>query len=64
MSASTRALIEQLKRLPPADQQEVFRQLLLLLNPAPAPAGRALPALHVPGGPITSEQVAETLDDE
>ena len=64
MSATARALLEQLKKLPPAEQQEIYQQLLRWLNASPKGTERPFPTVKVSGGVITSQQVAEALDDE
>jgi hypothetical protein len=64
MSATAEALLEQLKRLPRADQHEVYQQLLRWLKSAPQRPGRPFPTVKVSGGVITSQHVAEALDDE
>jgi len=64
MSATAEALLEQFRKLPPLERQEVLQQLLLL-SPTPPPASqKPFPTVRVNGGTITAEQVAEALDDE
>ncbi|MEI7939548.1 MAG: hypothetical protein WCK27_22925 [Verrucomicrobiota bacterium] len=64
MSATAEALLEQLRKLPPVERQEILQQLLRLSPPLPAPPSKPFPTIKVSGGTITSEQVAEALDDE
>jgi hypothetical protein len=64
MSATAVAVLEQLKKLPRSEQQEVYERLLRLLQPAPQKLERPFPTARVNGGTITSQQVAEALDDE
>jgi len=66
MSATVKALLEQLRKLSPAEQQEILQQLLHLSPPCvPASSASArFPKVKVSGGTITSQQVAEALDDE
>jgi len=64
MSATAEALLEQFRKLPPVEQQEILQHLLRLSPPLPAPSPRPFPTVKVSGGTITSEQVAEVLDDE
>jgi hypothetical protein len=64
MSATAAALLNELKKLPPEEQEEVSRQLQRMLSTKPQKARDKFPTEHVPGGPITSQQVADVLDDE
>ena len=63
MSATAEALLEQLRKLPPVERQEILQQLLRLSPPAPVPSRKSFPTVKVSGGTITSAQVAEALDD-
>jgi len=56
--------LEQLKKLPRAEQHEIYEQLLRWLRTSPQRAERPFPTVKVSGGVITSQQVAEALDDE
>ena len=62
MSATAEVLLEQLKKLPAADQQQIVQQILNGLSEAPLK--KPFNTVKVSGGTITSEQVAEMLDDE
>ena len=67
MSTTAAALLNELKKLPPEEQEEVSRQLQRMLSAKPAKPPLKftdLPVLRLPGGPITSQQVADALDDE
>jgi hypothetical protein len=64
MSATAEALLDQLKKLPPEEQEEVSRQLQRLLSTKLQTARDEFPTERLPGGVITSEHVAEVLDDE
>lgn len=64
MSATAEAILEQLKKLPPADQQEIIRQMLRWKPHTPPSQPKPFPTVKVRGGIITSVQVAESLDDE
>jgi hypothetical protein len=64
MSATAAALLEQLKQLSRAEQDEVYQQLLRWLKSAPQRSERPFPTVKVSGGVITSQHVAEALDDE
>jgi len=64
MSATAEALLEQLRKLPPVERQEILQQLLRLSPALPAHSPKPFPTIKVSGGTITSEQVAEALDDE
>ena len=64
MSATAEVLLEQLKKLPPGDQQQILQQLLQWVPADRVAPASSFPTVKVAGGVITSEQVAETLDDE
>jgi len=64
MSASAEALLEQFRKLPPLEREEILQQLLRFSPPLVAPTPKPFPTVKVSGGTITSEQVAEALDDE
>ncbi|MBI4662513.1 MAG: hypothetical protein HY735_27170 [Verrucomicrobia bacterium] len=64
MSVTAEAILEQVKQLPPADQQEIIRQLLRWGLHTPPSQQKPFPTVKVRGGIITSVQVAEALDDE
>ena len=64
MSAIAESLLEQFKKLPPSDQQELIQKLLRSLPTTPPRTEKPFPTVNVAGGTITSEQVAEALDDE
>ena len=63
MSAAAEKLLHELQRLSPKEQQEIMRELQRISQPRVKPL-EAIPTIKVPGGAITSEQVAEALDDE
>ena len=63
MSATAEALLEQFRKLPPLERQEILQQLLRLSPPLEAPSLKPFPTVKVSGGTITPEQVAEALDD-
>jgi len=64
VSATAEALLEQLKKLPPAEQHEVYEQLLRWLKSAPQWTERPFPIVKVSGGIIRSQHVVEALDAE
>ncbi|HXP61923.1 MAG TPA: hypothetical protein VN829_15615 [Dongiaceae bacterium] len=64
MSATAEALLEQFRRLPASEQQELLRRFLRLAGAAKTRSEKPFPTVKVSGGTITSEQVAEALDDE
>jgi hypothetical protein len=64
MSAIAEALLEQLRKLPPLEREEILQQLLRLSPTLAVPTPKPFPTVKVSGGIITSEQVAESLDDE
>jgi hypothetical protein len=64
MSATAEALLEQFRKLPLPERQEIVQRLLHLSSPPPAVTEKPFATVKVPGGTITSQQVAEALDDE
>jgi len=64
MSRAAEALLEQFRKLSAAEQQELLPQLLRSLPSSPPHSGKPFPTVKVSGGPITSQHVAEALDDE
>ena len=64
MSASAEALLEQLRKLPVSEQQQILQELLRVMPGTASQKPKAFPTVKVGGGAITSEQVAEALDDE
>ena len=63
MSATAEALLEQFRKLPLPEQEELLGRLRDITRPRPT-AEKPFPTVKVRGGTITSEQVAEALDDE
>ncbi len=63
MSATAEALLEQFRKLPLPEQEEFLGRLMDLARRR-TPAEKPFPTVRVRGGTITSEQVAEALDDE
>ena len=63
MSATAEALLEQFRKLPLPEQEELLRRLRDLIHARPH-AEKPFPTVRAGGGTITSEQVAEALDDE
>ena len=64
MSATAEALLEQFRKLPLPERQEIVQRLLRLSSPPPSLEDKPFPTVKVPGGTIGSQQVAEALDDE
>lgn len=64
MSKAAEAVLQEFQKLPPAEQQGVLQQLLCLFAPVPQRTNHPIPTVKVTGGRITSDQVAETIDDE
>ena len=64
MSATAEALLEQFRRLSAPEQQELLQRLLRLASAAGTRSWKPFPTVKVSGGTVTSEQVAEALDDE
>jgi hypothetical protein len=64
MSATAEALFEQIRRLPRPEQEELLQRLQSLASAANGRVAKPFPTVRVDGGTITSEQVAEALDDE
>jgi hypothetical protein len=62
MSATAELLLKEIKKLPQSDQRQIVQQILNAL-PQSKPK-EAFGTIKVGGGPITSEQVSEMLDDE
>ena len=56
--------MEQFRRLPALEQQELLQRLLRLASAARTRSENPFPTVKVGGGTITSGQVAEALDDE
>jgi len=63
MSATAEAFLEQFRKLPLPEQEELLGRLRELIRSRPT-AEKPFPTLRLRGGTITSEQVAEALDDE
>jgi hypothetical protein len=64
MSRDAEALLEQFRKLSAGEQQELLQQLLHSLSSTPARPDQPFPTVKVGGGPITSKQITEVLDDE
>jgi hypothetical protein len=64
MSATAEALLEQFRRLPGPEQQELLQRSRRLAAVSSDRAEKPFPTVMVSGGTITSGQVAEALDDE
>jgi hypothetical protein len=64
MSKTAEALLQEFQKLPLPERQGLLQQLLQSLSPTPPRELRPFPTVKLDGGRITSEQVAETLDDE
>jgi len=63
MSATEEVLLEQFRKLPLPEQEELLSRLRDLTRPRRT-AEKPFPTVRVRGGTITSEQVAEASDDE
>jgi len=64
MSRAAEVLLEQFRKLSAREQQELLQQLVRSLPSTPFQSDKPLPTIKVGGGPITSDQVAESVDDE
>jgi hypothetical protein len=64
MSKTAEIFVQEFQKLPPLDQQGVLQRLLQRPARRPSRSARRVPTVKLPGGRITSQQVAETLDDE
>jgi len=65
MSATAEALLDQFRKLPPRERQEVLQEMLRLPPPPPSPPPqKPFPVIKVGGGTITAEQVTDALDDD
>lgn len=67
MSTAAAALLEELKKLPREEQEEILVQLQRLLSAKNEKTREKktyekLPTVRLPGGPITSQDVADALD--
>ncbi len=61
MSATAEALLEQFRRLPAPEQQELLQRLLRLASATRTRSEKPFPTVKVSGGTISSdEKVAET----
>jgi hypothetical protein len=56
--------VQEFQKLPPLDQQGVLQRLLQHSVRRTSRSSKRVPTVKLPGGRITSQQVAETLDDE
>jgi hypothetical protein len=64
VSATAESLLEQIRKLPIPEQQEILQQLLKSPQQESLRKDPLFPTVRLKGGVITSEQVAEALDDE
>jgi hypothetical protein len=64
VSATAQSLLEQIRKLPVPDQQEILQQLPQVPQQASHTKDPLFPTVRLKGGVITSEQVAEAVDDE
>jgi hypothetical protein len=65
MSSRAEMVLEQFNSLPQAERQQVLAEMLDVISTAPAErvSSAPFPTVRLPGGTITSEQVAEELDE-
>ena len=63
MSKKAESLLEQLRKLPLTEQQEILQQLLRSLPPLPT-GEKSFPTVKLNTGPVTAKQVADALEDE
>jgi hypothetical protein len=63
VSVAAKEVLAQVRKLSPSEQKQILQELMRSLHHA-APDAADLPTVRVAGGPITSEQVTEVLDDE
>ena len=64
MSNTAEAVLQQLRKLPMGEQQQILQELLRTVPITTVQNGKVFPTVRLGGGPITSEQVAEALEDE
>lgn len=64
MSVAAEAVLEQVRKLSPGEQQQILGELLRLVPSRVRHDQGPFPTVKVPGGVITSDQVAEALEDE
>ncbi len=63
MSPEAAGLLEKVKKLPVAEQQEISRELIVALRATPE-AQKLIPRMELDRGILTAEQVAEILDKD
>jgi|NGEPerStandDraft_6_1074524.scaffolds.fasta_scaffold10142_6 hypothetical protein len=64
MSKTAEIFVQEFQKLPPLDQQGVLQRLLQRPVRKPSRSTSRVPTVKLGGGRITSQQVAEALDDE
>ena len=64
MSKTAEIFVQEFQKLPPLDQQGVLQRLLQHSVRRTSRSSKRVPTVKLPGGRITSQQVAETLDYE
>jgi len=61
MSKKAESLLEQVRKLPLTEQQEILQQLLRSLPPLPSTGRKAFPTVKLETGLVTTKQVADSL---
>jgi len=64
MSKTAEIFVQEFQKLPPLDQQGVLQRLLQRPIRKPSRSAKRIPTVKLAGGRITSQQVADALDDE
>jgi hypothetical protein len=64
MSARTRIVLDEFRKLSASEQQELLHELLRLTAAIESSSANLFPTVKLEGGTITSQQVAEALEDE
>lgn len=64
MSATAKAVLDQFRELPVTEQRELLRQLLQTFEGVKVSRDDTFPTVQIGEGTITSQQVADALDDE
>jgi hypothetical protein len=64
MSKTAEMFVQEFQKLPPLDQRGVLQRLLQRPVGKPSRSTKLIPTVKLAGGRITSQQVADALDDE
>jgi hypothetical protein len=64
MSVTAKVVSDDFRKLPASEQQELLQQLLRMFTSLEPASLKPFPTVKVGDGAITSQQVADALDDE